>query len=45
MSCQNSTDSQIAQNNETYYFYCAVKNSMVDYRDCQKCKNNQYKPR
>ena len=45
MTCTNSTDSQIAQNNETYYFCCYEKNAMVDYRDCQKCKNNQYKPR
>lgn len=45
MSCQNSQDSQLAQNNETYYFCCYNKNSMVDYRDCQKCKENQFKPR
>lgn len=31
--------------NETYIFCCYNKNSMVDYRDCQKCKDNQYKPR
>lgn len=45
MDCKNTIDSQYAHNNEGYIFYCALKNAMVNYRDCQKCKHDQFKAR
>lgn len=38
MSCENKYDSYIAKHNSGYYFCCYEKNSMVDKRDCEKCK-------
>jgi hypothetical protein len=43
MECKQQIESKLAQDNETYYFYCSVKNSMVDFRDCQKCKYNKFR--
>lgn len=43
MSCKDKIDSQLSQNNEKYVFYCSNKNSMVNYRDCQKCKEYQFR--
>ena len=43
MGCQQIIDSKISQENEKYYFYCSQKNSMVDFKDCQKCKYNNYR--
>ena len=43
--CTNPQDSQIAANNQTYYFCCYMKNSMVDNKDCKKCKFYQFRER
>ena len=43
MECKTEIDSKLAQDNEIYIFYCATKNMMANYRDCQKCKYNKYK--
>ena len=42
MNCKDIVDSKLAQDNETYIFYCSIKNAMVNYRDCQNCKYNRY---
>ena len=43
MECKQPIESKLAQDNETYYFYCSVKNAMTDFRDCQKCKYNKFR--
>ena len=43
MECKDQVESKLAQDNETYIFYCAVKNQMSDYRDCKKCKYNKFR--
>lgn len=43
--CKNPQDSQIAANNQTYYFCCYLKISMVDNEDCKKCKHYQFRER
>ena len=43
MECKDQTESKLAQDNETYIFYCSVKNAMTDYRDCQKCKYDKFR--
>lgn len=43
MEYKDEIESKLAQDNETYIFYCSVKNAMTDYRDCQKCKYNKFR--
>lgn len=43
MECKTQIDSKLVQDNETYIFYCATKNMMANYRDCQKCKYNKFR--
>lgn len=44
-ACKNQQDSRLAANNQTYYFCCYQKNSMVDNNDCKKCKLYQFRER
>ena len=44
-TCTNIQDSQLAANNQTYYFCCYRKNAMVDNKDCKKCKLYQFRER
>jgi len=43
--CKNSQDSQLAANNQSYYFCCYNKNKMVDNKDCRKCQTYQFRER
>lgn len=43
MECKQVQDSKLAKENEKYYFYCSIKNAMVDNKDCQKCKYYKYR--
>ena len=43
--CHNIWDSQLAANNQAYYFCCYQKGSMVDNKDCKKCKLYQFRER
>ena len=45
MSCENYVDSKLAKDCQGYCFCCYNKNRMVDYKDCRKCKEFQFKDR
>jgi len=43
MECKQYVESKLAQDNETYIFYCSIKNAMTNYKDCLNCKYNKFR--